>query len=71
VVGISEPPHPGAGKSKLGFGGFSNIDEAEEKWDKQVDFDLFISQLVIQEASIGNAQAAQRLLTELEQIPAY
>jgi len=39
-------------------------------WDlRRVEFDLFVSRLVIQEASAGDREAAQRRLAELDPIP--
>jgi len=42
----------------------------QEWWDeRRQDFDLFVSQLVIQEAGAGDVQAIQRRLQALEDIP--
>jgi len=41
-----------------------------EWWEnRRTDFDLFVSQLVIQEASAGDEQAVQRRLQMLEDLP--
>jgi len=43
---------------------------SREWWEnRRTDFDLFISQLVIQEASAGDEQAVQRRLQTLEELP--
>jgi predicted nucleic acid-binding protein len=42
----------------------------QEWWEnRRTDFDLFVSQLVIQEASAGDEQAVQRRLQVLEDLP--
>ncbi len=42
----------------------------QEWWEnRRTDFDLFVSQLVIQEASAGDEQAIQRRLQMLEDLP--
>jgi predicted nucleic acid-binding protein len=40
-----------------------------EWWDRRTRFDLFVSQIVITEASGGDADAASKRLAELEGIP--
>lgn len=38
-------------------------------WNRRSDFDLYVSQFVIDEAGAGNVDAAQRRLAELSDIP--
>lgn len=47
----------------------ANQEITEEWWDNREQFDLYLSALVIQEASSGDANASQKRLKALENIP--
>jgi len=47
----------------------ANQEITEEWWDNREQFDLYISALVIQEAGSGDANASQKRLESLENIP--
>lgn len=47
----------------------ANQETTKEWWDRKEHFDLYVSALVIQEASAGDPNAAKRRLEKLEGIP--
>jgi len=47
----------------------ANQETTKEWWDHKEQFDLYVSALVIQEASAGDPNAAKRRLEKLEGIP--